>query len=231
MKVHILVHLPYKEHTFVENWVLENGYILSRTFLLEGDHNFPGHESFDLLVVLGGVMSVNDEKEYPWLKDEKKYIETVIKNDKKVLGICFGAQLLADILGAKVYRTEYPEVGWHEIQLLKEAGESCVFKDLPDKFISFLWHNDTFEIPSGCIRSARSEACRNQAFVYENRIVALQFHPEFLFENIKQLLEDYGNLIVESPYSQHPEDILSQKDRAADSNNILKSILDNLIKN
>lgn len=228
MKVHFLIHLPYKEYTFAENWVLENRHTLSRNHLLEEDFNFPEPETFDLLVVLGGIMSVNDESEYPWLVKEKKYIESVMKRNKKVLGVCFGSQLLADVLGAKVYKHEIPEVGWHEISLLNEAEESLVFKNLPDKFVSFVWHYDTFDIPAGCTRLARSEACKNQAFEYGTQIIGLQFHPEFTLENIKRLLKDYGNLIVESEFSQSPELILSKKGNFKASNNILKIILEKM---
>ena len=229
MRIHFLYHFPLKGVTYAEKWSEQKGCNVSRSFLYKNDFKLPEFHEFDLLIILGGVMSVNEEKQFPWLIDEKRFVCNAIKEEKKILGICFGGQLLADVLGAKVKKHKHSEIGWHEIRLTKEADDSDAFCKLPSGFISFEWHQDTFEIPSSCIKLAESDACENQAFEYNSRILGLQFHPEFSFENISRLLNDYSDLHVEGKYVQSAEEILRKKDLVSDSNNILKIILENLV--
>jgi len=158
-------------------------------------------------------MGVYDEDEYPWLKDEKKFIERSIKSGKKILGICLGAQLIADVLGGKVYKNRYKEIGWFDVQLTSEGKKSKFFSDLPERFTAFHWHGDTFEIPDGAVHTARSEACENQAFVYEDRVVGLQFHLETDLQTAKGLIENSEEELKEKGiYIQSPEYILSRED-------------------
>ena len=121
------------------------------------------------LVFLGGPMSVNDEAELPWLKQEKALIRKAVKERRRVLGICLGAQLIASAHGAKVYKY-VQETGWTFLN--GEPGSS-----FPDRFPVFQLHGETFEIPYGGRLLASGPTVRNQAFSYKTAL-GLQFHLE-----------------------------------------------------
>ncbi len=133
--------------------------------------------SDDLLVVLGGPISVNDTAMFPFLEGEICLLKQRIAADKPTLGICLGAQLIARALGAKVYTGE-KEIGWYELSLTA-AGEQSALRYLGAKHCSMLhWHGETFDLPVGAALLASSEKCLHQAFSYGRNILALQFHPE-----------------------------------------------------
>jgi GMP synthase-like glutamine amidotransferase len=119
------------------------------------------------IIILGGGVNVDEVDLYPWLIEEKIFIKNCIDNDHKILGICLGAQLLAEALGGKVFKAEKAEIGWHPIKFLGF--------DL--SLYAFHWHFYQFTLPDGAINLAKSEICPNQAFRYKN-LLAFQFHPE-----------------------------------------------------
>ncbi|WP_457644536.1 type 1 glutamine amidotransferase [Persephonella sp.] len=210
MRLHYIQHVHFESPAGISRWAENKGFSIKGTRLYSGDL-FPELESFDLLIVLGGPMGVYDEDKYPWLKEEKKFIERCIKSGKKILGICLGAQLIADVLGSRVYKNRHKEIGWFDIQLTPDGKKSKYFSDFPDRFIAFHWHGDTFDIPDGAVHTAKSEACDNQAFVYEDRVVGLQFHLETDLQTAKGLIENSAEDLKEKgEYVQSPEYILSQ---------------------
>lgn len=106
-------------------------------------------KDFDWLIIMRGSMNIYEEEKYPWLAVEKKFIARTIESGKIVLGICLGSQLIADVLGGRVSRNKYRELGWFPVTLTKEAKDSPVFSALPARFNVFQWHGDTFKIPQG----------------------------------------------------------------------------------
>ena len=134
--------------------------------------------SDDLLIVLGGPISVNDGGTFPFLDEEISLLKRRIAADKPTLGICLGAQLIARALGAKVYPGKEKEIGWYGLELTA-AGEQSALRYLGAKHCSMLhWHGETFDLPVGAALLASSERCLHQAFSYGKNILALQFHPE-----------------------------------------------------
>ena len=132
---------------------------------------------FDWLIILGGPMNIYEEDKYPWLSKEKEFIHQAIASDKIVLGICLGAQLMADVLGGKVQRNVHREIGWFPVKLMPESKASRIFRVLPEEFMALHWHGDTFELPPGAVHTAESQACKNQAFEL-GKAIGLQFHLE-----------------------------------------------------
>ena len=161
----------------IETWCQTHQHTLTRTRFFAGEVP-PAGEDIDLLIILGGPMGVYEEKAYPWLRDEKKLIDRCGSWNKKMLGICLGAQLIANVRGARVYPNTYKEIGWFPVRFTTEARRSVIFKDFPDDMTSFHWHGDTFDLPDGALHCAFSEACTNQAFLLDDRIIGLQFHLE-----------------------------------------------------
>ncbi|MBU4222474.1 MAG: type 1 glutamine amidotransferase, partial [Euryarchaeota archaeon] len=205
MRIHSLEHEKFEGLANIKVWAKNRGHSISRTLLFKNEE-LPDITDIDWLVIMGGSMNVYEEEKYPWLRDEKNFIAQAIAGKKIVLGVCLGAQLIADALGGKVSRNRYAEIGWFPLTLTKEARTSPVFNALPLRFTAFHWHGDTFEIPSGAVRIAQSEACANQAFEY-GRTIGLQFHLEYSEKSIDLMFRNCADDIVDGRYIQKPEEI------------------------
>jgi GMP synthase (glutamine-hydrolysing) len=128
--------------------------------------------------VLGGPMGVYEQQAYPFLRAEMQLIEQALREQKPILGICLGSQLLASVLGAEVRRSGYQEIGWHEITLDPGASSDPLFSDLPAKFSGFHWHGDVFDLPPGAQGLASSALTPLQAFRHGHSAYGLLFHLE-----------------------------------------------------
>ncbi|WP_336786101.1 type 1 glutamine amidotransferase [Paenibacillus sp. MMO-177] len=181
-------------------------------------------DTTELLLILGGPMSVYQEEQYPWLADEKRFVKSAMDRGIKILGICLGAQMLAEILGAKVYRHTLKEIGWHRIERIGE--EHPWLKEMPAEFHSFQWHGDTFDLPEGASLLATSEACGHQAFSYGDDVLALQFHLETTPACMEQMVTRWASELVDAPYIQSAEEIRRNMHRVAASFHILHQVLD-----
>jgi GMP synthase (glutamine-hydrolysing) len=139
---------------------------------------WPSLDGCDGLVVLGGPMGVHDTDKYPHLSLETKLIESAVKNETPVLGICLGAQLVASALGARVYPNGIKEIGWYDLAPTSNATDDPLFRHIEQTEKVFQWHGDTFDLPRESVHLASSPLCSNQAFRYRKNIYALQFHLE-----------------------------------------------------
>lgn len=208
----------------MEPYLLEQGHQLSATHLYLGQA-LPPLDTLDWLIVMGGPMGVYDEAVHPWLVEEKKYIRQAIDSGKIVLGICLGAQLIADVLGAKVSKNRYREIGWFPVKRTAESKSSLFGKVFPESMSVFHWHGDTFDIPAGAVLLASSEACRNQAFSIDDRIVGLQFHLETTPDSAKALIENGRDELDGSRYVQTEASILSDASRFSKINDVMQTLL------
>ncbi|MGD0081323.1 MAG: type 1 glutamine amidotransferase [Methanoregula sp.] len=172
MKIAAFRHVPDEPLGYLETVFAGRGIPFAYHDLFETNEVVPGDATH--LIFLGGPMSVNDEHEYPFLKEEKDLIRTSVRRKQKVLGICLGAQLIASAYGAKVYRF-VPEIGWRSLR--KEDGARGGFEQFPAIFPVFQLHGETFEIPYGGKLLASGDVVRNQAFRIKNAL-GLQFHLE-----------------------------------------------------
>jgi GMP synthase-like glutamine amidotransferase len=229
MNIHYLQHVSYEGPGSIASWAHARRYWLSRTRLHEGD-GLPALSSFDCLAIMGGPMGVYETGRFPWLTEEKKLIESAIHCGKKVLGVCLGAQLVADVLGARVYANRYREIGWFPVETGSEAdlgGHTA----LPERFEAFHWHGDTFDIPAGAIHAARSNACENQAFTYDSNVLALQFHCESTLQSAQALIENCREEIdPDKPYVQSPAMLLSDHARFQKTNAIMSKLLESFFE-
>ncbi len=129
------------------------------------------------LVVMGGPMGVYEADRYPHLRDEMRLIESALRLDVPVLGVCLGSQLLAATLGAKVAPAGFQEIGWFPVTLEETARGDALFGACPPSFRALHWHGDAFDLPTGAVHLARSEKTRVQAFRH-GRAYGLLFHAE-----------------------------------------------------
>lgn len=209
MRIHSLQHVEFEDLANIESWALAKGHSVAKT-LLYNNETLPSLNEFDWLIVMGGPMSVHDEQQYSWLIQEKKLIGEAIAGNKFVLGICLGAQLIANVLGSRVFKNPHKEIGWHPVYSTESGKRSVVFHVLPEIFTAFHWHGDTFEIPAGAIWTAKSEGCAHQAFEYDERVIGLQFHLESSDESIHRLVDHCGNELTEGKYIQARREILEK---------------------
>jgi len=128
------------------------------------------------LVVMGGPQSANDSGAA--LDAERRLISDAVDGGLPVLGICLGAQLIAKVLGARVYKNSVKEIGWAPVHFTERGREDPLFAGLPSPTVFFHWHAETFDLPDGAEWLAYTEGCRNQAFRVGRNVYGIQFHPE-----------------------------------------------------
>ena len=224
MRIHSLQHVPFEGLGSIADWAKAHNAPL-RTSQLFSDAPLPKLEAFDWLVVMGGPMNIYEEERYPWLRGEKALIKEAIAAGKVVLGVCLGAQLIADCLGAKVTRNPHREIGWFPLTTVHPAWAST----LPAQVLVMHWHGDTFALPAGALHLAASEACPNQGFIFQGRVVGLQFHLETTPESLMGLIEHgQDDLSPAGPYIQTREEMLSDPERFPVINRMMAALLDRL---
>ena len=183
---------------------------------------------FDWLVVMGGPMNVYEELQYPWLAAEKAFIGRAIESNKMVLGICLGAQLIADVLGAGISANRQKEIGWFPVYRTALADRLPQVAALEDAVECLHWHADRFELPPGAVHVARSDACDNQAFVYGQRVLGLQFHLEVTPEGLQALVQNCKNEITDGPFVQSAESMLANPQRFQRASRTMNRLLDTM---
>lgn len=198
MNVHVLQHVPFEGLGSIESWLASRGAQITCTRFFESPL-LPDPADLDFIIAMGGPMSVNDEADLPWLKPEKDFIAAAIKAGKAVLGICLGAQLIASALGARVYPGPQKEIGWFDIE--KTSNHDGLFQ-FPKAISVFHWHGETFDLPPGAERLARSVVCANQAFQIGAKVMGLQFHLEMTPENVETLIANCSDELVDGPFIQ-----------------------------
>jgi GMP synthase-like glutamine amidotransferase len=206
MKVHFLQHVPFEGLGSIDPWLRQAEAEVSCTKFFE-DSKLPKLDDIDFVIVMGGPMSVNDEAAFEWLKAEKKFIRCAIEANKAVLGICLGAQLIANSLGKNVYPNSEKEIGWFPVTAVA-GNDSSEHFNFPDQATVFHWHGETFDLPENAVLLASSPACVNQAFQLGRNVLGFQFHLETTPSNVAEMVANCGGELLPSRYVQSEEDIL-----------------------
>ena len=228
LNAHWFQHAPFEGLGCIEQWLARRRATVTCSRLFEG--GAPASVDWaDLLIVMGGPMSVNDERRYPWLREEKRRIARAIDRGHAVLGICLGAQLIAAVLGAPVRRAESPEIGWFPIERVDGHPGTKLAASLSNALTgnldAFHWHGETFDLPAGAEHIARSEACENQAFVLGERVAALQFHLEMTLASASALVESCGEDLVPGRFVQSADSILGNEEKFLRINAAMDAVL------
>jgi GMP synthase-like glutamine amidotransferase len=229
MKIQVLQHSSINTLGTIEEYAKIRNHKLESTRFYETKNPLEP-DSFDLLIIMGGPMGIYDYEENPWLRDEKAFIKQAVEAGKPVLGICLGAQLLADILGARVYENRYIEMGWFPVRAAGGENKPEFFERLPGEITVFHWHSRTFDLPTGAVHVYESEGCKNQGFIYNGRVVALQFHPEVNEERIKSLIERFGDGMANGLFVQEKKEMLGQREYLDGTKEFMFLILDKFEK-
>ena len=176
--VNVIRHLAFEDLDSFASVLNAHGYEINYVDAGYDDVSQIDALADDLLIILGGPISVNDADIFPFLETEISLLRQRMAADKPTLGICLGAQLIASALGADVYPGKEKEIGWYGLNLTTEGSNSAL-RYLSAEHCSMLhWHGETFDLPENAVLLASSEKYPNQAFSYKENILALQFHPE-----------------------------------------------------
>lgn len=206
MRILCLQHVAFEGPAAIQTWAESREHTI-RCHPVYESKPLPALDTFECLLVMGGPMNIYEESTHPWLKDEKAFIRSCIEAGKYVIGICLGAQLIADVLGAPVARGNAVEIGWFPISRTPDCPERW---PLPTDLKVMHWHGDRFEIPKGAIRIASSEACDNQGFLYADRVLAWQCHLETTPESLSALASACSNELVDGTYIMPEERLLAE---------------------
>lgn len=224
MRIHYLQHVPFEGLGSMQAYFSECGYPVSVTRQHLGEQ-LPDVDELDWLIIMGGPMGVGDSDEYDWLTEECSFIRSSIDAGKVVLGICLGAQLIATALGGEVTRNACPEIGWFPVTPSEDADRTLIgdlFDSAPEVFH---WHGDTFSLPAGTSQLLESEACKNQAFTLDNRVVGLQFHLETTPDSARALIDNCGKALEASRFVQTPDEIMGTQKKFEGINTRMRAIL------
>ena len=153
----------------------------------------PPHLDADGLVVMGGPQSVYEQDRYPWLADELRLIGDALDDEKPVLGICLGSQLLAAALGARVYPARQKEIGWYPVQLHADLAGDRLFGDIGHTFTAFHWHGDVFDLPDGAVALGHSALTLNQGLRFGRNAYGLLFHLEVTHDLVDSMLKAFAS--------------------------------------
>ncbi|HKI45156.1 MAG TPA: type 1 glutamine amidotransferase [Balneolales bacterium] len=229
MDIHVLQHVPYEGPGIIRDWAGKNNHRLHIHPVFLEDSSLPQFHSDDVLVVMGGPMNIYEEEKYPWLVDEKAVIREAVATGRKVLGICLGAQLIADVIGGKVVRNEHAEIGWFPIEWTPIAMDSVLFKHSTKEMMVYHWHGDRFELPASAELLAGSEACANQAFIYKEHVAGFQFHAEMRKDDATRLIEHNTDELKPGTFIQSEEQMLAQPEWFNNTNKWMARFLDRFL--
>ncbi len=228
MRAHYLQHVPFEGLGSIEPWLEEKGCEITNTRFFQSQ-SLPDPKLIDLLIIMGGPMSVNDKEKYPWIAPEIQFINEVIQSGKPVLGICLGAQLIASAMGAEIYQNAEKEIGWFPVEGISLADTSNF--QFPPSMTVFHWHGETFNLPQGATHLARSQACKNQAFQFGKSVIGLQFHLETTPESAMELVANCRDELQPAKYIQTESEILSAEPETYNAiNRLMSAILSYLVR-
>lgn len=222
--IHWLQHVPFEGLGSMEGWLVDHGYDLFCTRLW-ADDPLPPPDSFAGLIVMGGPMGIYDDIEYPWLAAEKEFLKKVIARGTPTLGVCLGAQLLADVLGADVTANPDKEIGWFPVRRSVTVPEKLA-GILPAEITVFHWHGDTFTLPEEAALLYSSKACEHQAFLYKEHVLALQFHLESTCDSSASLIDNCRSELVAAPWIMSEGEMLHGAERFSEINDCMHRLLE-----
>jgi len=227
VNISVLQHAAFEGPGEIAAWAERHGHTLRAHHLYRGE-TLPGLGDFDLLVVMGGEMNIYQYRDWPWLKPESALIRSALAQDKKVVGICLGAQLIADALGARVFQNAEHELGWLPITWTPEA--IAEYLGLLESPTVLHWHGDTFDLPAGATRLASSEACPEQGFFIPGKCLALQFHMEVDPTLVREYVAGQGTW-PNGRFVQEPKMILDKAEMHCSVNRqLLYGMLDEFVR-
>lgn len=231
MKIHIIQHESFEAPGAIEIWANKNNHSIEKTLLHEGGI-LPENIDFDLLVVMGGPQSPETTpEESPHFDAQKEigFIKQAIDKDKFVFGVCLGAQMIGEALGAKFEHSPNKEIGVFEASLTDSGKKDSMFSDFPEKFLVGHWHGDMPGLTKESEILATSKGCPRQIIRYTPKVYGFQCHFEFTPKGIEEMIKNCSGELKENkdlPYIQNAEQLKAND--YAPINKLLFSFLDKI---
>ncbi|AKP66277.1 type 1 glutamine amidotransferase [Companilactobacillus ginsenosidimutans] len=204
MRINILQHTPDEGPGAISEWAHRGGHEVYTYHPRFFNGILPTADETDLLIILGGPCSPNDDDQY--VLAERDLIRELIKQNKPIFGACFGAQQITKALGYTVGKSPVKEVGWGIVTL-----ESDVISGLPKSMNVLHWHEEMFNLPKDANLLFSSEGLKNQGFELNHKVVGLQFHLESLEDNVREMVVNDYPYLTDSVFGQSKDDVLNQK--------------------
>jgi GMP synthase (glutamine-hydrolysing) len=232
MKLHIIMHESFEAPAAIEAWAQKKGHDITYTRLYNGD-SLPEAQDFDFLVVMGGPQSpatTTEEVSHFDAKKEVAFIKTAADENKIILGVCLGAQLIGEAFGATFGHSPSREIGVFSVSLTEDGKQDPIFGTFPEKFVVGHWHGDMPGLTAASKVLATSEGCPRQIVRYTPKVYGFQCHFEFTPEAVEDLIKHSANELEQykdQPYVETPEQ-LRQHDYT-DMNELLFGFLDRII--
>lgn len=202
MRINVLQHTPNEGPGAIQTWADQrhDDFYVYHPYQFG---NLPTAEETDLLVILGGPMSPNDD--LPWIKQERELIKELLAQDKPIYGACFGAQQIVRTLGYQIGKAPHKEVGWAPLY-----RQSDVIPGIPEKLLALHWHEEMFELPPSAKLLFSSDLVTNQGFLYKQNVLGLQCHLEPLEDNVREMAVNDNHYPLEhNDLHQTPEEIIA----------------------
>ena len=222
MRINVLQHTPNEVPGAIQAWADERGH----EFYVYHPYQFgnlPTAEETDLLVVLGGPMSPNDD--LPWIKQERVLIKQLLAQHKPIFGACYGAQQIAKTLGYQIGKASHKEVGWAPVY-----RQSTAVPGIPEKLDALHWHEEMFEVPDEAQLIFSSDLVKNQGFLLGDNVIGLQFHFEPLADNVREMaVNDDQYPLEHNDLHQTPQEIIDHG-VPAENKRVMFSLLDFITK-
>jgi len=200
MRVNVLQHTPNEGPGMITDWIHAHGH----TMYVYHPYQFgqlPTADETDMLVILGGPMSPNDD--LPWIKQERVLIQQLLDRDTPMFGACYGAQQITKTLGYPVTKAPAKEVGWAPVY-----RQSTIISDLQAELNVLHWHEEMFAIPAAATLLFSSAAVKNHGFVMNHRVAGLQFHFEPQADNVREMVVNDGAYVAGSVLKQSATEIM-----------------------
>jgi len=203
MRINVLQHTPNEGPGMIQDWSRKNGHEMYIYHPYQFGY-LPTAEETDMLVILGGPMSSNDD--LPWIEQERELIQTLMDQEKPIFGVCYGAQQIVKTLGYDVTKAPAKEVGFAPVY-----RRDVKFLNIPEELNVLHWHEEMFEIPAQAQLLFSSDKLENQGFIMNHRIVGLQFHLEPKADNVREMVVNDFPYIKDSVLNQTSKEILQTK--------------------
>ena len=190
MRALAIVHQPDAGPGVFAEAFAERGDQLDSWEIAEGAGPPADPRSYGAVLSFGGAMNAHQEEEHSWLRFEKDLLAELLGRGMPLMGVCLGAQLLAEAAGATPRRASQPEIGWHEVEVTPEGVEDPLLAPLAPRFSAFQWHSYEAPLPPAATALARSPVCL-QAYRIGDSAWGIQFHAEVSAPDAEHWFDDY----------------------------------------
>ncbi|MCT4635558.1 MAG: homoserine O-succinyltransferase [Rickettsiales bacterium] len=220
MNILCITHANFESPGVIQEWALNNGYNFKIETPYKGEV-LSSIDNFDFLIIMGGPQNVKNLQKHPYLANEINLIKTAISKNKKILGICLGAQLISEALEIKTLSSPEKEIGVYPITLTTEGINDPLLQNMSKSFPVIHWHNDMPGIDNTSVLLASSEGCPNQIIKYKNNVYGFQCHLEMNLDSIIKMIAAAPEDLTPSKFTQTEKELLAQ-----DYTNINRRMID-----